>query len=200
MPNITIAVDLAKNVFEVAVANTADGGLRRHRFSRNQFDRFLRSQTPAHVVMEACGTAHHWGRVAQAAGHRVTLLPAQYVRPFVRRQKTDRTDAAGLLDAVRSEGLKPVVVKTVAQQELLGLHRIRDQWMTTRTARINALRGLLREHGVAVPSGAGSAPRHVGKTTVTSAPAVGPRRRHSARTQSCHYCRLEFPGFSGQSI
>lgn len=150
----TIAVDLAKNVFEVAVANTTGGGLRRHRFSRAQFDRFLRGQAPAHVVMEACGTAHFWGRTAQAAGHLVTLLPAQYVRPFVRRQRTDRTDTAGLLDAARSADLKPVAVKSVAQQELLALHRIREQWMSTRTARINALRGFLREQGVMVMSGA----------------------------------------------
>jgi transposase len=104
--------------------------------------------------MEACGTAHFWGRSARAAGHRVSLLPAQYVRPFVRRQKTDRSDAAGLLDAVRSDGVPRVPIKTVAQQELQGLHRIREQWMTTRTARINAVRGLLREFGVVVGAGA----------------------------------------------
>jgi transposase len=150
----TIAVDIAKTVFEVAVAQTAGGSPARHRFSRTQFERFLRTHEPAHVVMEACGTAHHWGRTAQAIGHQVTLLPAQYVRPFVRRQKTDRTDTAGLLDAIRSDGLKPVAVKTVAQQELLALHRIRGQWMATRTARINALRGFLREHGIGVVNGA----------------------------------------------
>jgi transposase len=153
MNTTTIAVDLAKHVFEVAVA-TAGYAPVRHRFTRAQFERFIRSHAPAHVVMEACGTSHYWGRTAQGVGHRVTLLPAQYVRPFVRRQKTDRTDTAGLLDAVRSDGLKPVAVKTVVQQELLALHRIRNQWMATRTARINALRGFLREHGILVPSGA----------------------------------------------
>ena len=148
MNTTTIAVDLAKHVFEVAVTNAAGGTPVHHRFTRAQFERFIRFHAPAHVVMEACGTSHYWGRTAQAVGHRVTLLPAQYVRPFVRRQKTDRTDTAGLLDAVRSEGLKPVAVKTVVQQELLALHRIRNQWMATRTARINALRGFLREHGI----------------------------------------------------
>jgi transposase len=153
MDATTFAVDLAKNVFEVAAANPRGRITARYRLTRTQFSRFLRDQPAAHVVMEACGTAHHWGRSAQAAGHRVTLLPAQYVRPFVRRQKTDRTDATGLLDAVRSDGLKPVAVKTVAQQELLALHRMRDQWMATRTARINALRGFLREHGIDLASG-----------------------------------------------
>jgi transposase len=80
-------------------------------------------------------------------------LPPQYVRPFVRREKTDRTDVTGLLDARRSPGIRPVPVKTAEQQELLALLRIRTQWMTTRTARINALHGLLSEHGVTLPKG-----------------------------------------------
>jgi transposase len=153
MDTTTIAVDLAKQVFEVVEADRAGKVIGRRRLTRTQFARFLQHQPPAHVVMEACGTAHHWGRTAQMCGHRVSLLPAQYVRPFVRRQKTDRTDATGLLDALRADGIHPVAVKTVAQQELLALHRMRQQWMTTRTARINALRGFLREHGIAVASG-----------------------------------------------
>lgn len=153
MDATTIAVDPAKQVFEVAVANKSGHVTARRRLTRSQFDRFLRDHGPAHIVMEACGTAHYWGRTAQAAGHRVSLLPVQYVRPFVRRQKTDRANATGLLDAVRSGDITPVAVKTVAQQELLAIHRIRDQWMATRTARINALRGFLREHGIAVVRG-----------------------------------------------
>jgi transposase len=103
--------------------------------------------------MEACGTAHHWGRTARACGHHVTLLPPQYVRPFVRREKTDRADTTGLLDARRSNAIRSVPIKSVAQQELLALLRIRTQWMMTRTARINILHGLLGEHGIAVAKG-----------------------------------------------
>lgn len=150
----TVAVDLAKTSFEVALANAAGRILARHRFTCAQFGRFLRSLPPTHLVMEACGTAHFWGRTAQSLGHQVTLLPAQYVRPYVRRQKTDRTDAEALLEAARSGGLKPVAVKTVAQQELLALHRMRQQWLHTRTARINAVRGFTREHGIRLPAGA----------------------------------------------
>ena len=150
----TVGVDLAKNVFELAVADEHWHLVARHRFTRRRFERFLTSQPACHVVMEACGTAHHWGRVAQRCGHRVTLLPAQYVRPYARGNKTDRTDAEALLEAVRSGRIVPVPVKTVAQQELLALHRVRDQWMATRTARINALRGFLREHGILLPRGA----------------------------------------------
>ena len=113
------------------------------------------------MVTEACGTAHYWGRCAQQHGHRVTLLPPAYVRPYVRRNRTDRTDAEALLEAVRSGQIPPVPVKTVEQQTLVALHRIRDQWMTTRTARINAVRGLLREQGMLLPTGAGPAVRAI---------------------------------------
>ena len=150
----TVAVDLAKSVFQLAVANRAGRIVQRHRFSRGQFAEFLRAAAPAHVVMEACGTAHYWGRLAQQAGHRVTLLPPRYVRPYVRRDKSDRADAEALLEALRNPAIKPVPVKSVAQQELVALHRIRDQWMATRTARLNALRGMLREHGIILATGA----------------------------------------------
>ena len=147
MDAMTIAVDLAKHVFEVAIETPAGQVTSRRRLTRAQFARLLQTAAPAQVLMEACATAHYWGRTAQAAGHQVSLLPPHYVRPFVRRQKTDRTDVTGLLDAHRS-GMSSVPVKTVAQQELLALHRIRRQWIGTRTARINALHGLLGEYGV----------------------------------------------------
>jgi len=154
MDATTIGVDLAKSVFEVAVADRNWRIVGRHRLTRPQFERFLRTTSPTQVVMEACGTSHFWARLAQAQGHRVSLLPPQYVRPYVRRNKTDRTDAEALLEAVRSGRIASVTVKTVLQQELLALHRIRDQWMATRTARINALRGFLQEHGLTLARGA----------------------------------------------
>jgi transposase len=91
----------------------------------------------------------------------VTLLPPAYVRPYVRRNKTDRTDAEALLEAARSGQIPSVPVKSVAQQTLVALHRVRDQWMTTRTARINTLRGLLREQGLVLPAGAGPGVRAI---------------------------------------
>lgn len=154
MDATTIAVDLAKNVFEIAVANDHWRVVRRHRLSRVQFARVLGDEPVAHVVMEACGSAHYWARTAPRSGHHVTLLPSQYVRPYVRRHKTDRTDAEALLEAVRSGSIPHVAVKSVSRQEVLALHRVRQQWMTTRTARLNAMRGLLLEHGIAIPCGA----------------------------------------------
>lgn len=161
MDATTVAVDVAKTVFEVAIANRQAQIVARHRFNRRQFTRFLTTTSRTHVVMEACGTAHHWGRCAQRCGHTVTLLPPAYVRPYVRRNKTDRTDAEALLEAARSGQIPAVPVKSVFQQTLVGLHRIREQWMATRTARINVLRGILREQGVLLPAGAGPALRAI---------------------------------------
>jgi transposase len=161
MDATTVAVDVAKTVFEVAIANRQWHIVARHRFNRRQFTRFVATASPTHVVMEACGTAHYWGRWAQRHGHTVTLLPPAYVRPYVRRNKTDRTDAEALLEATRSGQIPSVPVKSVAQQTLVALHRIREQWMATRTARINTLRGILREQGVLLPAGAGPALRAI---------------------------------------
>lgn len=157
MKSTTIAVDLAKSVFQVAVSHHPGKVAESHRLSRSQFLRFLAERQPALVLMEACGTAHFWGRKAEEFGHRVLLLPPGHVRPYVRRNKTDQTDTKGLLEAHRNEEIRPVPLKSVAQQTLAGLHRLRSAWMADRTARINLVRGLLRELGFALPLGA----RHV---------------------------------------
>jgi transposase len=157
MTSTMIAVDVAKSVFEVAVSTHPGRVAHRHRHTRQQFARFVAAQPPAIVLMEACGMAHFWGRHAQAHGHQVRLLPPQAVRPYVPRNKTDRSDAKGLLEAARNESINPVPVKSEAQQTLTALHRLRSTWMATRTARLNTVRGLLREFGLSIPVGA----RHV---------------------------------------
>jgi transposase len=154
MHSTTIAVDLAKSVFEVALSQRPGKVSARRRLSRGQFSRFLADQAPATVVMEACGTAHFWGREAEARGHRVVLLAPHAVRPYVLRNKTDGADAKGLLEALRNDDVRPVPVKSVDQQVLASLHRLRSAWMATRTARLNTLRGLLRELGFSIPLGA----------------------------------------------
>ena len=154
MQHTTIAVDVAKSVFEIAISHRPGKVSSRHRLTRQRFARFLAEQPPAIVVMEACGMAHHWGRESQARGHLVRLLPPRDVRPYVRGNKTDRSDASGILEANRNEAIRPVPVKSVEQHALAGLHRMRAAWMGTRTARLNTLRGLLRELGVMIPAGA----------------------------------------------
>lgn len=154
MQHTTIGVDVAKSVFEVAVSQRPGSVSQQHRLTRKRFARFLAEQAPATVVMEACGMAHYWGREAQARGHAVRLLPPRDVRPYVRGNKTDRSDAKGILEAYRNEAIRPVPVKSVDQQALTGLHRMRSTWVATRTARLNTLRGLLRELGLMIPVGA----------------------------------------------
>ena len=164
MDATTVAVDLPKTVFELAIANAQWRVVERRRLNRAQFTRYLTETRPTHFVMEACGMAHFWGRLAQQQGHRVTLVPPAYVRPYVRRNKTDRADAEAILEAVRSGEMPSVPVKRIEQQALVAIHRVREQWMTTRTARINTLRGILREHGILLPAGA--------LTAVKAVPAI----------------------------
>jgi transposase len=154
MHHTTIAVDLAKSVFEVAVSEQPGRVTERHRLSRQAFGQFFANRRPAVVLMEACGSAHHWGRKVQADGHRAVLLAPHVVRPYVTGNKTDRTDAKGLLEAYRNEQVQPVPVKSLEQQALCALHRLRSAWLAARTARINTVRGLLREFGIVIPLGA----------------------------------------------
>lgn len=152
--SMTIAVDLAKTVFEIAVADSDWRITERYRLSRSQFQRFFFNRAGTSVVMEACGTAHFWGRWLRRQGFAVRLIPAQYARPYRRRNKTDAADAAALVEAARCAEIIDVPVKSAEQQAIQGLHRIRSQWVACRTARINNLRGLLREQGINLPAGA----------------------------------------------
>jgi len=153
MHEATIAVDLAKSVFEVAVSAEPGRVSERRRLPRETFLRFFAEREAATVVMEACGSAHHFGREIEKLGHRVVLLPPRAVRPYVVRNKTDRADAKGILEAYRNADLRPVPVKSLGQQTLSALHRLRSAWLAARTARLNTLRGLLREFGVTIPVG-----------------------------------------------
>jgi transposase len=148
-----IAVDLAKSVFEVAVSHQDGKVAKRRRLLRAAFLDFLATASRATVIMEACGSAHYWGRQIQALGHEVVLLAPHQVRPYVPRNKTDRTDAKGLLEAYRNEDLRPVPVKTLPQQALTSIHRLRAGWIAARTAQVNSVRGLLRELGWVIPQG-----------------------------------------------
>lgn len=157
MKPTTVAVDLAKSVFEVAVSRRAGRVFERKRLSRAAFTLYFRNLQPATVLMEACGSAHHWARELRSFGHDVVLLPPHAVRPYVVRNKTDRCDAKALLEAFRNEEINPVPVKTPAQHALASVHRLRSAWLAARTSRINTVRGLLRELGFVIPVGA----RHV---------------------------------------
>jgi transposase len=149
----TVAVDLAKSVFQLVVADAHWKILETHHLTRSQFVHWFANREVGLVVMEACGSAHHWARWLNALGIEVKLLPAAYVRAYVKRNKTDAADACALLETARASDISPVRVKSVEQQALQGLHRTRSLWMGTRTSRINALRGFCREFGIAIAQG-----------------------------------------------
>ena len=149
-----VAVDLSKSVFQLSLADAQHHIISRKRLNRTQFHRFLAQSSPVRVTMEACGTAHYWGRTAQLLGHEVKLLHAKYVKAYVRRTKTDAADADALILADRDESLHPIPVKPEERQALQGLHRIREQLKSARTARICEARALLAEFGVCIPKGA----------------------------------------------
>ncbi len=149
-----IAIDLAKSVYQVTESVHAGRVDRRKRLDPEAFRRYVQEQSePVEWVMEACGTAHHWGRLMQAAGHRGVLLHPRYVRAYRHRNKTDRNDCDAILEAARCADMRPVPVKSVQQQQLQQLHKLREGWKKTRVQRINLLRGILREMGVAAPNG-----------------------------------------------
>lgn len=154
MEHTTIAVDLAKSVFQVAISRRPGRIDTEKRLSRDRFLPYLAQQPPATVLLEACGSSHHWARQLEQCGHVVRLLPAHDVHRYVRRNKTDRTDAKALLEAARNDEIHPVPIKTVEHQAITSLHCLRSTWLATRTARLNTLRGLLRELGIFIPVGA----------------------------------------------
>jgi transposase len=148
-----VAVDIARAVFEVAVSEEPGRVSGHRRLPRSEFLKFFAQCPAAVVVLEACGSAHHWGRELQRLGHEVVLLPPHQVRPYVTRNKTDRADAKGILEAYRNADIRPVPVKSMAQHVLGSIHRFRSGWIATRTAQVNTLRGLLREIGLIMPEG-----------------------------------------------
>jgi transposase len=148
-----VGVDVAKVVFEVAVSEEAGRVSRGRRVPRAEMRMFFAQMPKATVVMEACGSAHFWAREIQQLGHDVVLLPPHQVRPYVTRNKTDRTDAKGILEAYRNADIRPVPVKALSQHVLGAIHRFRSGWIASRTAQVNTLRGLLREIGLVIPEG-----------------------------------------------
>jgi transposase len=148
----TIAIDIAKSVFQLHWVD-ADGVIARRKLNRAKLMEFVARREPTRIVMEACGGAHHLGRQFTALGHQVELLPAGQVRAFVRGNKDDAADARGIWLASHQSDIRRVPIKTVAQQGVQTLHRLRSHWMSTRNASLNCLRGLLYEFGIVLPMG-----------------------------------------------
>lgn len=143
-----VGLDLAKSVFQVHGVDHAGATVVRRRLARSQLLGFFGKLPPCIVGMEACSSAHHWARELTRIGHEVRLIPPQYVKPYVKRNKTDAADAEAICEAVGRPNMRFVPIKTVAQQAVLALHRVRSLLVRQRTATINAARGLLGEFGL----------------------------------------------------
>ncbi|QXC52260.1 IS110 family transposase (plasmid) [Agrobacterium salinitolerans] len=153
MNDTMIGVDLAKNVFQLHGASMSGQVRFRKKLSRQNFSKFMAEHPPALVVMEACGSAHYWAREMVRLGHEVKLIAAQYVRPFVKRQKNDATDADAIVIAAQRPEMRFVEPKSADQQSRAILFRARERLVHQRTELINALRACLYEYGHVVPQG-----------------------------------------------
>ena len=150
---ITIGVDLAKSVFQVHGVDAEGTVIVRRQLRRCQVLPFFEKLPPCLVGMEACATAHHWGREIQRLGHCVRLMPPRYVKAYVKTQKNDAADAEAICEAVTRPTMRFVELKTCEQQSILMLHRTRQLFVRQRITLINAIRAHLAEFGIVAPIG-----------------------------------------------
>jgi transposase len=149
----TAGIDLAKNVFQIHGVDERGKTVVRKRLRRNQVLAFFVQRPPCLVGMEACGGAHYWARKRQAQGHTVKLMAPQFVKPYVKANKTDAADAEAICEAVSRPNMRFVPIKNAEQQAILSLHRARQGFVRATTAQANQIRGLLTEYGITLPQG-----------------------------------------------
>jgi transposase len=148
-----LGIDLAKNSFQLHGVDAAGQRVVRKPLSRHKVSAYVAQLPPCLIGMEACGGAHHWVRVFTAFGHTVRLMAPQFVKPYVKSNKNDAVDAEAICEAVQRPNMRFVPEKSIEQQDIQSLHRIRSQLIARRTAQSNQVRGLLLEYGIIIPQG-----------------------------------------------
>lgn len=152
-PVMVLGIDLAKRSFQLHGVDHRGEVVLRKQLNRSKLAAFM-AQLPACTVgMEACGGAHHWSRVFKSYGHTVRMMAPQFVKPYVKSNKNDAVDAEAICEAVQRPSMRFVPMKSIEQQDLQSLHRIRSQVVARRTAQSNQIRGLLLEYGITIPQG-----------------------------------------------
>jgi len=146
----TLGIDLAKSVFQLHGVNAHGRVSLQKQLRRGVLLKTVAQLPPCVIGMEACSTAHYWARQFERFGHTVRLMSPQYVKPYIKGQKNDQSDAEGICEAVSRPNMRFVPLKSLEQQDLQSAHRVRQGWMGERTALINRVRGLLGEYGVAL--------------------------------------------------
>ena len=147
----TVGIDIAKNVVCIHGVDARGHVVVKKRLARQKVLPFIAQLPPCLIGMEASGGAHYWAREFTQLGHTVKLMAPQFVKPYVQSQKNDPNDAAGICEAVERPRMRGVPVKSIPQQDVQALHRIRERQITARTALINQIRGLLTEYGIVIP-------------------------------------------------
>ena len=148
-----VGLDLAKNVFQLHGADRKGKTVWKRQLSRSKWLSVLCASVEpgTEIGMEACAGAHHWARQLMQRGYPVKVIPPQFVKPFIKSNKNDANDAAAICEAMGRPGMCPVKVKTVEQQDLQAMHRIRDEIKSHRIAKANQIRGLVTEYGLVAP-------------------------------------------------
>ena len=149
-----VGIDLAKSVFQIHGVDASGKALIRKKVSRGGLISFMENLPKTRVVMEACGGSNYWARRFREMGHEVKLIAPQFVKPFVKTNKSDKADAEAIVEAGMRPGMWFVGIKEEWQQDILSVHRVRARLIRSRTALINEIRGLLQEYGVVFPQGA----------------------------------------------
>src|SRR5580658_2510402 len=148
-----IGIDLGKTLFHLVATDAKGNVVVRKRCSRKQLLVYTANLRVGRIGMEACAGAHFLGRALREQGHDVRLMPAQYVKPYVKTNKSDYIDAEAIAEAVTRPSMRFVPIKTDDQLDLQSLHRVRERWVVRRTAVINQIRGLLLERGITIRKG-----------------------------------------------
>jgi len=184
-----IGIDLAKNVFQLCALNQANKVLFNRSIRRARLHSTIARLEPTTIAMEACSSAHYWGRTFETVGHQVLLVPAQHVTPFVRGGKNDARDALAICEAAQRPGLHLVPIKSIEQQDIQLLHRLRQRQVQHSTALANQIRSLGREYGVIFPAGIKSLIKRLPEVLEDGSNELSPVARYALADQ--HQCLID---------
>ena len=187
---MTIGIDLAKSVFFLVALNEHGKKLWRKKMSRAKLMTFVARLEPCTISMEACSSAHYWGREFTALGHQVKLLPPQHVKAYLRGQKNDYNDAEAIAEACLHNRIKPVPIKTAAQQDQQMLLRMRTRLKTEKVCLSNQVRGLLAEYGIVLPKSNKAFRERVPEILEDAGNSLSPQARELIQRQYQHYQQI----------
>lgn len=195
-----LGIDLAKNVFQLCALNQANKVIYNRAVRRVRFRATVAQLDPTTIAMESCSSAHYWGQAFEAMGHKVVLVPAQHVTPFVRGGKSDARDALAICEAAQRPALHPVPIKSIDQQDIQLLHRLRQRQVQHSTALANQIRSLGREYGVIFPAGIHTLITALPEALEDGSNELSPVARHALAEQ--HQCLMDvrqtMQAFQGQ--